>query len=120
MDSDTTIEELKDEVKQFSESRDWDQYHNAKELAIGLSTEAGELLDMFRFKSYEQVNALFRNPARKERIEEEMADALFFLLRLAQRYQLDLSEGFRKKMMVNEKKYPVELVRGRNEKYTEY
>jgi NTP pyrophosphatase (non-canonical NTP hydrolase) len=120
MDPVTTIEQLKKEVQQFSERRDWDQYHNAKELAIGLSTEAGELLDMFRFKTYSQVDELFQDPDRREMIEDEMADIFFFLLRLAQRYQLDLSGGFLRKMAKNEEKYPVEMVRGRNEKYSEY
>jgi NTP pyrophosphatase (non-canonical NTP hydrolase) len=114
----TTIAALKDEVKRFCEARDWDQYHNAKDLAIGVSTEAGELLDLFRFKSPKEVEAMFQAGDEREEIEDEMADVLFFLLRMAQMNYIDFSGAFQRKMAKNEGKYPVEKSRGSNKKYS--
>jgi NTP pyrophosphatase (non-canonical NTP hydrolase) len=116
-DSTMTIAALKEQVKLFCEARDWDQYHNAKDLAIGVSTEAGELLDLFRFKSLDEVEAMFRDAGEREAIEDEASDVLLFLLRLAQRYEIDMSSAFKKKMKKNERKYPVESSRGSNKKY---
>jgi NTP pyrophosphatase (non-canonical NTP hydrolase) len=119
-DDETTISDLKLIVKQFCTARDWDQYHNAKDLAIGVTTESAELLDLFRFKSEEEIGRMFRSPETSEKITGEMADVLFFLLRMAERYDIDLVDAFDKKMAVNEQKYPVELAKGSNKKYTEF
>ena len=119
MDSETNVHELKEKIKKFCEDRDWDQYHNAKDLAIGVITEASELLEHFRFKSEKEVEEMFNSQAKREEISEEMADVLYFLLRLAQRYDIDLVTELNKKMEKNEKKYPVEKSRGQNKKYTE-
>ena len=97
-DHETNIHEFKEKIKEFCEARDWDQFHNAKELAIALSIEASELLEHFRFKSKEEVEALFKDSKKKEEIEEEMADIMYFLLRLAQKYDIDLSEILEKKI----------------------
>lgn len=119
MDNKATVNELKEEVQMFCEERDWDQFHNPKDLAIGVSTEAGELLDIFRFKTAAQMKELFENSKSKEHIEEEVADILFFLLRFAQMNHLDLSECIHNKIQKNSKKYPVETAKGNNLKYTE-
>ncbi len=120
MDSDNTIKELKDKIKEFCELRDWDQYHNAKDLAIGIITESGELLDMFRFKNEKEIENMFRNSENKGKISEELADILYFVLRLAQRYDIDLSTELGKKLQKNEQKYPIEKAKGSNKKYTEF
>ena len=120
MDEKTTILELKEKIRKFCEERDWDKYHNAKELAIGIVTEASELLDHFRFKSEKEVDELFQRESKREEISEEMADVLYFVLRLAQRYNIDLTTELNKKLQKNEQKYPVEKVKGSNKKYTEY
>ena len=114
-----TVQELMKMVRDFCEARDWDQYHNPKDLAIGISTEANELLDIFRFKSDEQMRAIFDSPAKREHVGEELADVLFFLLRFAQMYGLDLIEILEDKIIKNDKKYPVETSKGMNEKYNE-
>ena len=98
MDSETNVHELKEKIRKFCEDRDWDQYHNAKDLAIGLITEASELLEHFRFKSEEQVEKMFKSAKKKEELTDEMADVLFFLLRLAQRYDIDLVTELNRKM----------------------
>ena len=119
MDSETNIQELKEKIKKFCEERDWDQYHDAKELAIGIVTEASELLDHFRFKSSEQIQEMFNNKEKKDEMSEELADTLYFILRLAQRYDIDLATVLHSKMEKNEKKYPVKKSKGLNKKYTE-
>lgn len=119
MDDKTTIKELKEKIQEFCELRDWDQYHNAKELSIGIVTEASELLQHFRFKSEKQVDEMFQNKLKRQEISEEMADVLYFLIRLSQRYNIDLSTELSKKIKKNEEKYPVEKVKGSNKKYNE-
>lgn len=114
------IIELQEIVKKFCDDRDWEQFHNPKDLAIGISTEANELLDMFRFKSEEQIKAMFENPFKKEDISDELADALYFILRFAQMNDIDLSEALVRKLKKNNEKYPVEKVAGKNLKYKEY
>ena len=120
MDDKTSVEELKELVKIFCEERDWDQYHNAKELAIGIVTEASELLEHFRFKSEDQVDAMFKDNSKRQELVEEISDVLYFLVRLAQRYNIDLSTELENKMKKNEEKYPIEKVKGCNKKYLEY
>ncbi|MCX6741728.1 MAG: nucleotide pyrophosphohydrolase [Candidatus Pacearchaeota archaeon] len=118
-DHETNVHELKEKIKTFCEARDWDKFHNAKDLAIAIIIESAELLEPFRWKSEQEVKELFENPQKKEHIEEEMADILYFLLRLAQRYNIDLSEALEKKIEKNNKKYPIEKAKGSNKKYNE-
>ena len=119
MDTKTNIHELKEKIKKFCEERDWDKYHNAKDLAIGVITEASELLEHFRFKSDKEISEMFKNPDKKQEISEEMSDVLYFLLRLAQRYDIDVTTELNKKMDKNRERYPVEKAKGSNKKYTE-
>ncbi|MCQ2409052.1 MAG: nucleotide pyrophosphohydrolase [Clostridia bacterium] len=119
MDSTVTIDELKNKVKEFCEKRDWDQFHNPKELAIGISTEANELLQIFRFKNEEQMKELMASDKRQEVIEE-IADVLYFTLRFAQMNDIDLSSAIENKLNKNNKHYPAEKVKGCNKKYNEY
>lgn len=113
-----TINELMKQVQEFCEARDWDQFHNPKDLAIGLSTESNELLDIFRFKTEEQMNKIM-NSSKREHVEEEIADVFFFVLRFAQMNNIDLSEALTKKIAKNNEKYPVEKAKGSNDKYNE-
>ncbi len=119
-DEERKIHELKELIKEFCEKRDWDQFHNAKDLAIALSIEASELLEIFRWKSQKEVEELFKTEKKKEHIEEEMADVLYFLVRMAQMYGLDLTEALEKKMEKNKEKYPVDKAKGSNKKYNEF
>ena len=116
--NDFNVKELIDIIKNFCEERDWDQFHNPKDLAIGISTEANELLDIFRFKSDEQMIKLF-NSSKREDIEDELSDVFFFLLRFAQMNNINLSEILKMKMEKNNLKYPVEKAKGSNSKYNE-
>lgn len=118
-DSDTNIAQLKAIVKKHCEDRNWDQYHSPKELAIGVITEASELLEPFRFKSEDEMEAMLKDSKKREAISEEMADTFYFLIRLAQKYDIDLADAFDKKMAKNRQKYPIEKSQGSNKKYNE-
>ena len=119
-DSTLTLAQLKETVRAFCSERDWDQYHNAKDLSIGVCTEASELLQHFRFKSGSEVEQAMANPQTKAKIVEEIADVLFFLIRLSQRYEIDLSTALAAKLKTNAIRYPVEKARGSNKKYGEF
>ncbi|MDU1404019.1 MULTISPECIES: nucleotide pyrophosphohydrolase [Clostridium] len=119
LDNKANIQELKDIIKQFCDDRDWEQFHNPKDLAIGLSTEANELLSLFRFKNEDEMKEIFANPKKREDIEDETADVFFFLLRFAQMYGIDLEDALKRKIEKNNKKYSVEKFKGSNKKYSE-
>jgi len=118
-DQSSTVSELKGMVKRFCEERDWDQFHSPKELAIGISTEANELLQIFRFKSDDQMRKMLSEPETRKAIGAELADVLYFVLRFAQMNGFDLSTELQEKMKENERRYPVERSRGSNRKYGE-
>jgi NTP pyrophosphatase (non-canonical NTP hydrolase) len=118
-DSNTNIAYLKEKVKQFCKERDWDQFHNPKDLAIGISTEAGELLDIFRFKSNDEIIQMMNDPERREAIGDELSDVLFFVLRFAQMNNFDLSDQLARKIEKNNERYPINKSRNSNKKYNE-
>lgn len=119
MDDTTNVTELKNKVKNFSEERDWDQFHNPKDLAIGIITESSEILEHFRFKSESEAKEMLSNKEKKQEIAGEVADTLYFLLRLAQMHDIDLTTELNKMLEKNEKRYPVEKSKGSNKKYNE-
>jgi len=118
-DQSATVNELKAIVKKFCEDREWDQFHNPKDLAIGISTEANELLQLFRFKSEDQIKRMLSDPKTRKAIAAELVDALYFVLRFAQMNSFDLSNELQEKISDNERRYPVERSRGSNRKYDE-
>lgn len=119
MDDKNNIEVLKQLVKNFCDDRDWEQFHNPKDLAIGISTEANELLSLFRFKRKEDMEEMLKSSNKRVDIEDEVADIFFFLLRFAQMNNIDLSEALDKKIEKNNKKYSIEKFKGSNKKYSE-
>lgn len=119
MDQQTNIHALKDIVKNFCEERDWDQFHNPKDLAIGLSIEASEILDLFRYKTVEEILEKFKDPNFKTKVTHELADVTFFILRFSQMYNIDITQALTEKMKLNAAKYPVETAKGSNKKYNE-
>ena len=107
----TDIEEVLQELRHFNEERDWDQFHNGKDLAIGLSVEASELLEAFLWKAPEAVD-----PAK---VREELADVLNYAFQMADKYGLDIKEIMLEKIRKNAAKYPVEKAKGTAKKYNE-
>lgn len=99
---------MKDEIQQFCEERDWCKRHDAKELAIAISTEANELLTHFRFVHKDDLDDFFTDEEKREKVTDEMVDVLFSLLRLAQLYGVDMATEFKRKMNKNREKYPID------------
>lgn len=108
---------LRDELRRFAADRDWDQFHSPKNLASALSVEAAELLEPFQWLSEEQSRRL--TAEQSAAVREEMADVLLYLIRLADKLDVDLAEAAREKIIRNSVRYPVEKVRGSSRKYTE-
>ncbi len=108
------FQQLMQETTLFVTDRNWDQFHNPKDLAISLSLEAAELLECFQWKSSEDAVAKNRSE-----IIKEIADIMVYCMMLSNKLDFDLLEAVRIKMAENVKKYPVELAYGRSDKYTE-
>lgn len=107
MDDAVTIGALKQKIKEFCKDRDWDRFHTPKDLAIGLATEASELLELFRFVNDEEQNRLLQDRPSRQAMADELIDSLYFILRFAERYDFDLATEFERKMAANARKYPV-------------
>ena len=112
------LQELKVRVREFVAQRDWDRFHSPKNLAMALSVEASELVELFQWLTEEESAALADD--RRRRVAEELADVLWFLVRLADRLDIDLLEAAERKLGANAAKYPAERVRGDARKYDEY
>jgi NTP pyrophosphatase (non-canonical NTP hydrolase) len=109
---------LQQRLAAFAAARDWEQFHSPKNLAMALSVEAAELVEEFRWLTEEQSEKL--DAARRERVRLELADVFIYLLRMADRLDVDLLRAADDKMAANERKYPAERVRGDARKYDEY
>lgn len=107
-DADTTIADLQEWLREFTHSRKWDKFHNAKDMAIMVSTEAAELLELFRFKDPQHVDKMFSDSEKLEAITDEIADVIISTMMLADRYNIDISTEIRRKLAKSAKKYPVE------------
>jgi NTP pyrophosphatase (non-canonical NTP hydrolase) len=114
----TDIEKLQDRLQEFADQRDWNQFHSPKNLSMALIVEAGELVEHFQWLTQEESYNL---PADTlEKVGEELADTFVYLVRLAAQLGIDLPAAVDRKIMLNEKKYPPDLVRGSARKYNEY
>lgn len=101
-----------DMILKFRDDRDWKQFHNPKDLAISISLEAAELLEVFQWSGTDVVCA-----DKKEKVAEELADVLVYCALMAEECGLDMDEIVQKKMEINNKKYPVEKAKGKSDKY---
>ena len=107
----TDLEELRKAIVQFTQERDWDQFHNGKDLALALSIEAAELNEAFLWKQAEEVNV--------EKVKEELADIFNYAILIADKYDLDIKQIVMDKLKRNAEKYPVEKACGSAKKYNE-
>lgn len=108
------MDELRGTIKKlidFRDQRDWEQFHNSKDLALAISIEAGELLELFLWKGNEDVN--------EDKLKEELADILSYCFYLAHKHDLDIYEIISDKINKNNNKYPVDKAKGTAKKYTE-
>jgi NTP pyrophosphatase (non-canonical NTP hydrolase) len=107
--------QLRDALRAFAAERDWDQFHSPRNLATALSVEAAELLEPFQWLTDEQSRSL--PPDARAAVEQELADVLLYLVRLADKLDVDLAAAARAKIARNAEKYPVEKSRGSSRKY---
>lgn len=105
------LEELRQSIVKFTQDRDWDQFHNGKDLALALSIEASELNEAFLWKDAKDVNI--------EKVKEELADIFNYAILIADRYDLDIKQIVMNKLKRNAEKYPVEKAYGSAKKYNE-
>ena len=104
------LEALRDRLRTFAQERDWDQFHSPKNLSMALMAEVGELMEHFMWLTEEQSYNL--PPDKQGEVEQELADIMIYLTRLAEKLEVDLFSAALKKMDLNETKYPAERVRG--------
>jgi len=116
-DSRLTLADLREEVLAFRDARDWAQFHQPKDLALALSIEAAEVLELFRFRSDAEVRAQVEKRDTTE-LGHELADVLYWVLLLSHETGIDLAQAMEEKLAFNARRYPVELSRGRKDKYT--
>jgi NTP pyrophosphatase (non-canonical NTP hydrolase) len=112
-----SLQVLTNRILQSRRERDWGQFHNVKDMAVSLSLEAAELLELTQWRNGEELNAYLAQS--KEAVGHELADVLYWTLLIAHDLDIDLREAFVRKMSINESKYPVGKARGSSRKYTE-
>ena len=105
------LENLRQEIIKFTQERDWDQFHNGKDLALALSIEAAELNEAFLWKDVSEVNV--------EKVKEELADVFNYAILIADKYDLDIKQIVLDKLKRNAEKYPVDKAYGNAKKYNE-
>lgn len=105
------LEELRQAIAKFTQERDWDQFHNGKDLALALSIEAAELNETFLWKDASEVNI--------EKVKEELADVFNYAIQIADKYDLDVKQIVMDKLQKNAEKYPVDKAYGSAKKYNE-
>jgi len=105
-----SLDDLKNQLREFARNRDWEQFHSPKNLAMAMIVEAAELVEHFQWLTEAQSQAL--NPEQREQVAQELADVFIYLVRLADRLDIDLIDAAQRKLVINAKKYPADKVRG--------
>jgi len=112
-DRNTVIEELKEKLRVFVEERNWEKYHNPKNLAESICIEAAELLEIFQWRNLEETREWRFDTNMREKVSEELADVIIYSLNMANAMEIDVASAVLNKIALNEKKYPVERYFGR-------
>ncbi len=110
-DAATTVQQLLDRVASFVRARDWEKFHNPKDLALSISVEAAELLERFQWRPETEID--LKDPAFREAVEDELADVVVYCLSFANAIGCDLSDVVDRKVAKNDRKYPADEWRGR-------
>lgn len=118
-DRKTSIYQLRQLIQDFVDERDWRKYHNPKDLAISIAIEAAELMELFQWVSERKVEKVLEDAERFTRLEEELADIIILCFNLANVLDVDVAKAVTKKVEKNRAKYPVDLVKGNYNKYTQ-
>jgi NTP pyrophosphatase (non-canonical NTP hydrolase) len=115
----STLAELRRQVLEFRDRREWQKFHNPKDLALAMSIEVAEILELFRFKTVDEIRAELSAGPLAQQVGLELADVLWWALLLSHEAGIDLAAALEEKLALAERRYPVELARGRRLKYTE-
>ena len=107
------IKEIQDKLAKFAKERDWDQFHSPKNLVMALTSEVGELNELFQWLTEEQSKNL-----NNDEVKQEIADIFIYLVRLSDKLDIDIEEAIKEKIEINAKKYPIDLAKGNAIKYT--
>lgn len=110
--------QLKQALRKFAQERDWDQFHSPKNLAMALSVEASELLEHFQWLTEKESQQMDAETLAD--VADEIADVQVYLVRIADKLNIDIMQAVSQKMEKNQRKYPADLVRGSSKKYTAY
>ncbi|MEP6943379.1 MAG: nucleotide pyrophosphohydrolase [Betaproteobacteria bacterium] len=113
----TELDQLRDALRAFAAARDWDPFHSPKNLAMALSVEAAELLEVFQWMT--EADSCNLEPTAKAAVSEEIADVLLYVILLSDKLGIDPLVAAERKMVANAQKYPVAKARGTSKKYTE-
>lgn len=119
-DAETPLARLKQALRDFSRERDWEPFHQPRNLLLALICEIGELAEHLRYRTDEQVAAALADPETRRQFAHELADCLWLVLRLADVTEIDLAAALEEKLRLAAVKYPVDRCRGRPDKYTAY
>ena len=112
-DRDTTVWQLRQEMAHFVAERDWEQFHDPKNLAMSIAIEAAELMEHFQWLTSQEAGEVLKYPEEMAEIADELADIVSFALSFANRCGIDMTQALRKKMDANRRKYPVEKFKGK-------
>jgi len=112
------MQELARRLRRFARERDWEQFHSPKNLAMALSVEAAEIVELFQWLS--EADSRNLDVAKRLELEEEIGDVLIYLVNLADKFDINPLDAAMKKLEKNEEKYPARTVQGKSLKYTEY
>ena len=112
------LESIRQYLRQYAKDRDWEKFHSPKNLAMALSVEASELVEIFQWLSEQEADNL--SEASQAAAADEIADILLYLVRIADRLDIDIAQAVSIKTKKNEQKYPAHIVRGSSKKYSEY
>jgi dCTP diphosphatase len=102
------LNELRDKIKEFNLERDWDKFHNVKDLINALASEVGELAECYRWLSEEEIVKVHADPEKKKKVEEEIADVLIYLLIISYKTDINLFDATSNKLEKNKLRYPIE------------
>ena len=120
MNKEIDLEKIILAQRNFSQKRNWDQFHTPKNLAAALSVEASELLEIFQWLKDDESKNIMADAIKSQNVKEELADVFYYLVRIADILEIDLESTFWDKLQKNELKYPVEKARGNAKKYNEF
>jgi len=116
---DVRVSDLRNKVAAFVHERNWEKFHTPKDLALAIAVESAELLELFQWKNNKEIQGLLNDARYRNRIEEEMADIMIYLLVLSNTLDTDLSRVVLQKIQTNMDHYPVQKAKGKATKYTE-